>query len=183
MHLAENHHRVATSRASRTTTTSPIGNASKPTSHNNRYALHPTFQPCSRASSRRCHHHREFIFTLPPQPLKMQHHHHHFHCNAGASSTFAHRTRFATTMAAAETYPPLQQQTRIALAAAATVRCQPHRCQRREKNVRANPNSRERKLCHVSCCYWIVKLVNWSTLVNLSKPAVNSSQKRKKWLN
>ncbi|QCE03890.1 hypothetical protein DEO72_LG8g1919 [Vigna unguiculata] len=35
-----------------------------------RSALRPTFQPRSRASSRRCHHHREFIFTLPPQPLK-----------------------------------------------------------------------------------------------------------------
>ena len=39
---------------------------------------------------------------------KTQHHHHHFPCNANASSTFAHRTIFATTMAAAETYPPLQ---------------------------------------------------------------------------
>jgi len=45
--------------------------------------------------------------------------------------------------------------------------------------VRANPNSGERTLCHVSGYYWTVKLVNWSTLVNWSKLVVNSGQNYK----
>ena len=35
---------------------------------------------------------------------------------------------------------------------------------------------KESALCHMSGCYWIVKLVNWSTLVNWSKAAVNFGQ-------
>ena len=61
-----------------------------------RSALRPTFQPRSRASSWRCHHHREFIFTLPPQPLKTKHHHlctsnqiRDHHCSSGDVSSIA----------------------------------------------------------------------------------------------